>query len=426
MGASESTPKGAVLAPVRITNVPVREEDEAEEEETVRQTGRLRPASVEPEFLEEDVGLAAQLKRLRNLPEPADQSPLWSRVDRIRAFPYVSSAFENVHPLGAGAYGNVSRANVRLRANQLRSVPTRWLSTLPTSFVQKRLEHLHGERGVLTENGVTVVVKKMPKSETSARRAKTEMFVLDRFHCAHGVLCGYTLLQDTRNFYLIARFEQNYVALDELLAQRRQQNLQWTTQQAYTLAFNLICGLETIHRAGVAHRDIKSANLLVNPLTLDIEYIDFGEACVESMCETRKPALSPGFAAPETIQTFLRGADKSPPWNLALLQVADVWSLGIVMLDIFLEPNVAGGILGVLPGQTANVMLNLLQLSTFYTEMSRRQSSLLPWKQLSLQSAVDQRVWRVLHNMLIFRPIRRSLPTATDEWSCPPVVGGDK
>src|SRR5207245_2630322 len=100
-------------------------------------------------------------------------------VDRVPLFPYVPAAFTERKTLGSGAYGAVTRANVRLRSKQLRAVPQKWLTQLPRSILQYRLERLKAAgRGELTDEGATVAIKALPKADTSAREAKAEYFAL--------------------------------------------------------------------------------------------------------------------------------------------------------------------------------------------------------------------------------------------------------
>jgi serine/threonine protein kinase len=84
---------------------------------------------------------------------------------------------------------------------------------------------------------------------------------------------------------------------------------------------NLIEGLETLHRLGIAHLDIKPENIHFNNKTNQIKYIDFGLACggrgnVE--CKSRGTALY----APVDILNVT---------SLALAQESDLWSLGVTI-----------------------------------------------------------------------------------------------
>ena len=100
------------------------------------------------------------------------------------------------------------------------------------------------------------------------------------------------------------------------------------------VCLNLAYGLKRLHELRIAHRDIKPNNLLVNPQTLGIKYIDFGGSCEEQgygpSCTTACTAVSRlskgtlGYYSPE------QGWAHSPraAYN------ADVYSLGIVFYNV--------------------------------------------------------------------------------------------
>ena len=97
----------------------------------------------------------------------------------------------------------------------------------------------------------------------------------------------------------------------------------------------LIEGLTFIQKQGIAHLDIKPANIMVNIETLSIKYIDFGSACdyvpppPDKIDEATKydqcvrTGFSPFAAAPELLNT--------EKWFITLqeAQKADIWSLGV-------------------------------------------------------------------------------------------------
>jgi len=89
----------------------------------------------------------------------------------------------------------------------------------------------------------------------------------------------------------------------------------------------LVDALEYMHRSGVAHRDLKCDNILYNPETKTAKIIDFG--------------LSHCFAdAAKTSHEYVGTPSNMPPELLSrqhyLPIKADVWSLGIVFLELLL------------------------------------------------------------------------------------------
>jgi serine/threonine-protein kinase len=81
-----------------------------------------------------------------------------------------------------------------------------------------------------------------------------------------------------------------------------------------------LSGLASLHRAGVAHGDVKPANVMVN-LAGNVKLVDFGSA-VDMEEPGSRIAWTPAYAAPE----LLDGAPNSPQSDLA--------SLGYVLVEM--------------------------------------------------------------------------------------------
>jgi serine/threonine protein kinase len=69
----------------------------------------------------------------------------------------------------------------------------------------------------------------------------------------------------------VNKFE-NGVTLDALIAELKETD----AQIAQTLAQNLMMALKRLHDIGVYHGDIKPQNILVNPINMEIQFIDIG------------------------------------------------------------------------------------------------------------------------------------------------------
>jgi len=93
---------------------------------------------------------------------------------------------------------------------------------------------------------------------------------------------------------------------------------------------NIIQGLKLLHRNGIAHRDIKPDNIMVDPTSLDIKYIDFGLACRMESCYSTMVGGTPFYMAPEL---FL---DQVPDTLETWFKV-DYWALGATLMEIILH-----------------------------------------------------------------------------------------
>lgn len=117
------------------------------------------------------------------------------------------------------------------------------------------------------------------------------------------------------------------------------------------LAAQLVFGLNYLHNSGYAHADIKAANIAIKPGPDGVgvhqqgwsaKYIDFGSACTECPPAT---VGTPRMMAPERHPTsterkvFARWdayramPDGTAPSDLELMQAADVWALGLTLLE---------------------------------------------------------------------------------------------
>jgi serine/threonine protein kinase len=82
---------------------------------------------------------------------------------------------------------------------------------------------------------------------------------------------------------------------------------------------------------GIAHRDIKTDNIMIHTTTFDVKYIDFGLACNLGACYRAVSAGTPDYSAPELLTNL---PDIRKPQTLREWFRADYWSLGIILVEI--------------------------------------------------------------------------------------------
>lgn len=165
----------------------------------------------------------------------------------------------------------------------------------------------------------TVLIKQMPKSKVKEREWVTEAAILQHLSqpCGSYVVCFDNKFQDGENYYLVMEFLGEYVPLSEYLDRRmdaRQVPVDVhspnpvrvrkpgpyadppTAQETMTIFCGLVAGLRQIHGLNIAHRDLKGENILINPKTLCVKYIDFGLSCwhksLSDQAQAQVPLLS--------------------------------------------------------------------------------------------------------------------------------------
>ena len=76
--------------------------------------------------------------------------------------------------------------------------------------------------------------------------------------------------------YLVLEFVP--VPLDERLRLLAQNDMKLTPEWCVTVLSQLAQGLEYVHRHSIVHRDVKPANICINPRSRELKLIDFGSA----------------------------------------------------------------------------------------------------------------------------------------------------
>jgi serine/threonine protein kinase len=130
--------------------------------------------------------------------------------------------------------------------------------------------------------------------------------------CGEYVLCFVGYYEVEGYIWVFTEYINDMISLFTFINAAKQINAQ--------IVSNLIEGLKFLHGHGVAHLDIKPENILINPETNEIRYIDFGLACMSGQeCE---PAGTGYYLPPEIYYV-----DKS--FKSAKQQ--DIWSLGVTI-----------------------------------------------------------------------------------------------
>lgn len=122
-------------------------------------------------------------------------------------------------------------------------------------------------------------------------------------------------------------------------------SLEISDETLLDLMLQLALGLEYMHANNVAHRDIKTANIMYLSDTRKIKYIDFGLSCYTLLerkysC-TMNNVGTPIYLSPEIFKLNKAIAvDMTTEQDAEMMKKSDVWSLGIALyvLVVGIEP----------------------------------------------------------------------------------------
>jgi serine/threonine protein kinase len=183
--------------------------------------------------------------------------------------------------------------------------------------------------------------------------------------CLPFVLCIEDSFKDKRienetkiyTYGIVTEYLENYIELTNYLEKFR---INQEDKDAILLKIisNICEGLYKLHNLNIAHRDIKSQNIMINPDTLEIKFIDIGSSCLYrknpskiftvfssneyfGVCSTLEGATA-HFVDPLSIKKIYNSKyntyvyENNPDYinNIDNLKKSDLWSLGILLFDI--------------------------------------------------------------------------------------------
>ena len=138
-----------------------------------------------------------------------------------------------------------------------------------------------------------------------------------------------------------------------------------------SIVAKITSALESCHRKGILHRDIKPHNILINDKG-DLKLVDFGISKVNSMSDLTKTGTAigtPEYMAPELFQSTHSD------------QRSDIYSLGIVMYEL---------LTGFTPYRGANLSQILIkQMSGEYVAISEHRKDVPDWLEAIIRKCLQ-------------------------------------
>jgi calcium/calmodulin-dependent protein kinase I len=168
-------------------------------------------------------------------------------------------------------------------------------------------------------SGATYAVKVIPRTS----KPVDDEFVLNEVSIMQSLAGSPYVVQlldfyeETESFYLVMEYCQGGDLFDRVL-----RFTHYTESDAKDLTVILLKAIRSMHKSGIAHRDIKPQNVLLmsNDDNVRIRIADFGYARRVHMAESLSNRVgTPSYVAPEILK------------NLPHDERVDLWSLGVVV-----------------------------------------------------------------------------------------------
>lgn len=191
-------------------------------------------------------------------------------------------------------------------------------------------------QGVHLPTGNKVAVKSLRKSRNSVSEIQKELnnLVHIQANCQDYLLCYQGYYETSKNHYIVTQYLENFMSLHEY-SYRKMGDL--SSFEIHTIWLNAIAGLQLLRRNGFFHSDIKPANMMIHPQTLQVKYIDFGAGCYDQN-HCKIVALTYHYYPYEVAHEMIyrRGI-----LNHETKQAGDIFALGITLLKLLCDDQVS-------------------------------------------------------------------------------------
>ena len=158
-----------------------------------------------------------------------------------------------------------------------------------------------------------ILLKSNIKDEDDNLRCKREMDILKKMHHVN-VVRTYEIISTDTTYYIFMDFCAKGELFNYIVVKQR-----LSTKKAAFFYYQLINGIEYIHKKGVCHRDLKPENLLLTEKN-KLKIIDFGLSNYFNGNLLETPCGSPCYASPEMVRGHKYDGFK-----------IDIWSSGIIL-----------------------------------------------------------------------------------------------
>uniref|UniRef100_A0A6C0BCK9 Protein kinase domain-containing protein n=1 Tax=viral metagenome TaxID=1070528 RepID=A0A6C0BCK9_9ZZZZ len=185
------------------------------------------------------------------------------------------------------------------------------------------------------KNRNRVVVKKIRKQGHDDEEKEYENLNLLKSQCNNYYTCLIECINESEYFYIVMEYNEGYITLQECIKDRSGLFLTSNSNELppiVKMMINLYNGIKDMHSKGVVHKDIKPDNIMVDPSTGNIKFIDFGLSCHGRKCEmTYGSSICGTPLYMDPYQNNFGGRRYISPTDVA---ASDCWSLGITIYEM--------------------------------------------------------------------------------------------
>jgi hypothetical protein len=178
-------------------------------------------------------------------------------------------------------------------------------------------------------NGLDVALKIIPREGKAAARAEREALAARRLRHDRCVR-AYDVGHDPSHVYIAYEYVPGRTLRETIRAD------ELSDEEAVEIAAQVLDALAHAHRAGIVHRDVKPANVLVEDRdAISVRLLDFGLAQFDGADTLTAVGDVPGtlaYIAPERLE----GGDATPQ--------SDVWSVGVLLWEILSDRHPFWGV----------------------------------------------------------------------------------
>ena len=213
--------------------------------------------------------------------------------------------------------------------------------------------------------------------------------------------------EDGSEFYLNCIMEYVPLTLSDLIDKNRKNHSRFDNIFLKVFSYQMLKCIGYLHSLGIAHRDIKPQNILIDPEDNSLKLCDFG--CAKHLSKTEKNIAyicSRYYRPPELVL----GATIYGPY-------VDVWSMGCVIAELVLNRPI-------FPGKSANEQLleimkilgtpNAEQIKSMNDKYKEGEKLPIvkpkPWREVFKGKTNDELYIDLVAHLLVFEPNKRYTP----------------